>query len=259
MSSMARRAGLPDWKEWLRRWDEQQQAHLPDREWRFEAILDILGATVGRSARVLDLGCGPGSLSLRILRRFPKVRCVGVDYDPVVLTIGQGALGNFGGRLTWVDAKIGGPGWTDFLPAGKFDAAVSTTALHWLPTSRLRQVYRDLGRLIRRGGIVLNGDRVPWGPEDGRLRRLARGVREVQSRRIGVGAGWRAWERWWTQAARVPGLADAFAEHRRRRAQHPDEGATPLNTQVRALRRAGFRTVAVVWQNLEDRVLFAQP
>lgn len=255
---MPRRRTGPDWKEWLRRWDEQQQTYLPYREWRFRTILDVVEATVGGSGRVLDLGSGPGSLSLRVLQRFPRARVVAVDYDPVVLRIGQGALGSQGGRLTWVDTKIGGPSWTDHLPGGKFDAAVSTTALHWLPPASLRRVYRDLGKLIRPNGVVLNGDRLPWGPEDPRLQRLAGRVRKVRLKRAERRVDWGAWRRWWRDAARVPELASSFAEQRRRRAQHPKERALPLNDQIRALRRGGFRTVAVVWQNIEDRVLFAQ-
>ncbi len=255
---MPRRAPRANWKEWLRRWDEQQQTHLPYREWRFRTMLDVLEASGGGSGRVLDLGCGPGSLSLRMLHRFPRIRCVGVDYDPVVLRIGKGAIGSYGGRMTWVDTKIGGPHWMQQLPSGKYDAAVSTTALHWLPPERLRRVYRDLGRLIRPHGIVLNGDRLPWGPEDPRLERLAERVRKVRVRRADRRPNWSAWRRWWQEAARVPELAASFAEHRRRQAQHPKESALPLNDQIRALRRGGFRTVAVVWQNIEDRVLFAQ-
>jgi SAM-dependent methyltransferase len=255
---MPRRPNAPDWKEWLRRWDEQQQSYLPYREWRFRTMLDVLEATVGSSSRVLDLGSGPGSLSQRVLDRFPRARVIAVDYDPVVLRIGQGALGSYGGRLRWVDAKIGGPRWTDELPAGKYDAAVSTTALHWLPPSRLRKVYRDLGRLIRPNGVVMNGDRLPWGPEEPRLQRLAERVRKVRVRRAERRPDWGAWRRWWKEAARVPELAESFAEHRRREAQHPKETALPLNAQIRALRRGGFRTVTVVWQNIEDRVLFAQ-
>jgi SAM-dependent methyltransferase len=255
---MTSRARNSFWKGWLRRWDEQQQTLLPDRDLRFRVILDVLEATVGRFSRVLDLGCGPGSLSLRVLERFPRVRCVGVDYDPVVLKIGQGALGSYGGRLLWVDAKIGSPGWTDRLPAGKYDAALSTTALHWLPPGTLRRVYRDLGSLVRPGGVVLNGDRLPWGPEEPRLLRLVQRVRDVRLRRLERRPDWRAWRRWWTEASKAPELAESFAEHRRRQAQHPKETAMPLNDQIRALRRAGFRTVAVVWQNMEDRVLFAQ-
>lgn len=255
---MPRRPRRMTWKEWLRRWDEQQQTYLPYREWRFRTMLDVLEATVGGSGRVLDLGCGPGSLSLRILQRFPRIRCVGVDYDPVVLRIGRGAIGSYGGRMTWVDTKIGGPRWLQQLPTGKFDAAVSTTALHWLPPARLRRVYRDLGRLVRSDGIVLNGDRLPWGPEDPRLQRLAERVRKVRVKRAERRPDRGAWRRWWQEAAEAPELVASFEEHRRRQAQHPKESALPLNDQIRALRRGGFRTVAVVWQNIEDRVLFAQ-
>ncbi len=255
---MTRRPAPMDWKRWLRRWDEQQETHLPSRERRFHGMLDVLEATIGRSGRVLDLGCGPGSLSLRVLQRFPRMRCVAVDYDPVVLRIGQGALGSYHGRLTWVDVKMGSPNWTKRLPGGKFDAAISTTALHWLAPANLRRLYRDLGPLLRSGGVFLNGDSIPWGTEDPRLHRLAQRVRTLQERRTAQRPGGGAWRQWWRDAANVPELAPSFAEHRRRQAQHPKDRPLPLEAQTRALRRAGFRTVAVVWQNVEDRVLFAQ-
>jgi SAM-dependent methyltransferase len=254
---MPPRGRNPSWRQWLRRWDEQQASLLPNRERRFHVILDVLEASVGRSPRVLDLGSGPGSLSLRILQRFPRARCVAVDYDPVVLRIGQGALGSYGGRLTWVDAKMGAPGWKDALPPGRFDAAVSTTALHWLTPSSLRQVYRDLAGLLRPRGVFLNGDRLAWGSEQARLVRLAEQVRQVHRRETKRTAGSNAWDRWWKDAARAPALAASFEEHRRRQAQHPKERSPPLAAHVRALRRSGFRTVAVVWQILDDRVLFA--
>ncbi|MCI4347663.1 MAG: class I SAM-dependent methyltransferase, partial [Thermoplasmata archaeon] len=215
-------------------------------------------ATIGRSGRILDLGCGPGSLSLRVLRRFPRMHCVAVDYDPVVLRIGKGALGAYGGRLTWVDAKLGGPAWTDRLAAGKYDAAISTTALHWLEPKSLRGLYRDLGPLLRPHGIFLNGDRMPWDAEDRRLQRLAQRVRRVWFRRTQRRPDGGAWRRWWKEASEVPDLAESFAEHRRRQAGHPKEAGLPLTAHVRALRRAGFRTVAVLWQSFEHRVLFAQ-
>lgn len=255
---MAERAPKPDWKRWLRRWDEQQETLIPTRERRFHVMLDVLEATVGRSPRVVDLGSGPGSLSMRVLQRFPRARCVAVDYDPVVLRIGQGALGTYRGRLTWVDTKLGATGWTDRLPRGKYDAVVSTTALHWLSPASLRRVYRDVWGLLWPGGVFLNGDYMAWGPKDPRLARLSRRVYRVHRHGRKSDARWSAWEQWWREAARVPALADSFAEHERRRAQHPKEPDLPLDAHLRALRHAGFRTVTTVWQVLEDRVLFAQ-
>jgi SAM-dependent methyltransferase len=196
-------------------------------------------------------------LSLRVLRRFPRARVVAVDYDPVVLAIGRGALGTVGGRLTWVDARLGHPSFLRALPPGKFDAAVSTTALHWLTPRSLGHLYADLARRLRAGGLFLDGDRLAWGPECPTFDRFAERIRHRHHRGYGSALGLRAWERWWSEAARVPALAEAFLEHDRRRAGHPEVRDAPLGTHLRALRRAGFREVGVLWQNQEDRVLAA--
>ena len=87
---MARQAHELDYAAWLARWDDQQESFNPNRERRFEAMFDILEAWLPRRFTALDLGCGPGSLSARLLRRFPAARVVAVDFDPVVLRIGQG-------------------------------------------------------------------------------------------------------------------------------------------------------------------------
>jgi len=220
-------------------------------------MLDVLQARMGRRVRALDLGCGPGSLSLRILRRFPTARVTAVDYDPVVRQIGEGALGTFGGRLDWVDAKLGRSGWTDALPRSRYDAAVSTTALHWLTPTALARLYRDLARLLRPGGVFLNGDYLPWGSRHPVLDDLASRVLKVRSPHRGGRNEWGAWSRWWREARRVPALRAAFEEHDRRSASHPHRRDLTLDLHVRLLRVAGFRWTAVVWQDFENRVLLA--
>jgi len=85
-----------DWSSWLRRWDAQQSLHLTTREERFTIMLDTLAATVAAdndgAIVALDLACGPGAISQRLLARFPAARTYAVDLDPVLLAIGQGAL-----------------------------------------------------------------------------------------------------------------------------------------------------------------------
>jgi trans-aconitate methyltransferase len=63
----------------------------------------------------IDLACGPGSLSQRLLQRFPQARVIAVDVDPVLLALGRGALGTVGGRLRWVDADLASPDWAQAL------------------------------------------------------------------------------------------------------------------------------------------------
>jgi SAM-dependent methyltransferase len=240
-------------------WEAHQDGFNPLREARFEAMLDLVRAELPARFVALDLGSGPGALSARLLRRFPRARCVAVDYDPVVRRVGEGLFGSFGGRLRWFDARLGEPGWDRGLPFRRFDAALSTTALHWLTAPQLRRLYRDLGRLLRRGGVVLNGDRLAWSDDEPHLSRLAEKVRRLRASRAGRRFDWWAsWNAWWKAAERDPALRPLFAERERRHSHHPSHGDEPLSAHVRALRRAGFSSVEVVWRDLENGVLFAR-
>src|ERR1043165_2040528 len=91
------RTAQVDWADWLRRWDAQQSLYMTTREERFEAMLDAVATTVVAERDgeivVLDLACGPGAISQRLLNRFPAASSFAVDLDPVLLAIGQGALG----------------------------------------------------------------------------------------------------------------------------------------------------------------------
>jgi SAM-dependent methyltransferase len=247
------------WRRWFDAWEEQQESFNPNRERRFATMLDLLEANLPSRFVALDLGCGPGALSSRLLRRFPRARCVAVDRDPVVLRVGQGALGTVGGRLTWVDASLGTPGWTQKLPIARFDVAVSTTALHWLRPAPLGRLYRDLGRLLRRGGLFVNGDRMPWTPEEPELARLAEKVRKVRFGGARLSSEWGAWEAWWRRAEHDPELGPLFPLRATRGTAHPTHQAdVSLAGHRRSLQRAGFRRVDVVWRDLEDAILFAR-
>jgi len=242
----------------LKGWDAQQESFDRAREVRFRVMFDVVEAQVARRFHALDLGSGPGSLSARLLDRFPRADCVAVDRDPVSHVIGPTALGSKGGRLTWVDADLGAPGWDTHLGRPRFDVALSTTALHWLPPARLRRLYRDLARRIRPGGVFLNGDYLPWSERDAGLTRLSGKVRVVRWGRRGSKQEWKAWEEWWTRAERTPGLEAAFVERRQRfPGGHPHPAVLDVDAQIRALRWAGFRHAGVVWQWFENRVLVA--
>ena len=55
-----------DSADWVRRWDDQQQHYMVNREERFDVILDVVAEVTGGAPRaVLDLCCGPGSLAAR--------------------------------------------------------------------------------------------------------------------------------------------------------------------------------------------------
>lgn len=199
-----------DWHHWLQRWDAQQTGYLPEREARFAAMLDVLEALLPEHFVALDLACGPGAISQQLLARFPQASSMAVDVDPVLLTLGQGALGTMHGRLRWIDADLRDPVWTLALGVTQVDAILSTTALHWLPAAHLVRLYQDLAQLLRPGGVFLNGDHLRFGPQLPTFRTLARTLYERtlhESFELRQGEDWRSW---WDALAAEPGMAELF-------------------------------------------------
>jgi SAM-dependent methyltransferase len=248
-----------DWLDWLRRWDAQQEGYVPEREARFTAMFDALAELLPTSFVVLDLACGPGSISQRLLARFPDARAIAVDIDPVLVAIGRGALGTVNGRLRWVETDLASPDWLTALGETRVDAVLSTTALHWLPPEPLAGVYRDLGRLLRPGGLLLNGDNLAFGPALPTLDHLSQRLLGRQWSDAAFAArGIETAEQWWEALALEPAFAPLLTERTRRFAGKRRQESSPgFDFHVTALRDAGFREVATIWQTLSNRVLLA--
>ena len=243
-----------DWHDWLRRWDRQQQLHIPDREERFAVVVAALQAFTGEAPRVLDLGCGPGSLSARVRERLPDAEILAIDTDPVLLTIARGAFADTA-NVQFVDADLRGA-WIDALPSSPpFDAAVSTTALHWLSLSELCNLYAALASVLRPGGVVLNGDRIDF---DSDQTAIADGARRMAPDWVPATDGAEDYDTWWAAANDEPALAAATRERRTRAHEHPHhEEPQTFEFHRAALLASGFSEVGTLWQRLSNRVLVA--
>ncbi|GAB2585360.1 class I SAM-dependent methyltransferase [Streptomyces capparidis] len=239
---------------WVERWEHQQQRYAVDREERFAVVADVVEhATVARDRPlVVDLGCGPGSLAARLAARLPRAEVVAVDMDPLLLELGRT---HHDGAARFVDAVIGADGWVRELGLTRpLDAAVSTTALHYLPEDTLLRVYRDLAGLLRPGGVLVNADHLPRA--DDAPAGLAAHVRRRRAERQGA-LDTEDWQSWWAAAARDPELADLFAERAARRTDHARDNGLTLCRHTELLREAGFTGVAPVWQFGDHHVLVA--
>jgi SAM-dependent methyltransferase len=246
--------------DWIARWDIQQQGYLPDREERFTALIDAVEEGTGTAdPLVLDLGCGPGSLAVRLLDRMPGATVIGIDADPLLLTLGRVAWrGRPGLQFAEVDLRT--PGWADSLGLGRpADAAVSTTALHWLPEPALAAMYAELAGVLRPGGLLLNGDHFAEDDQQApTLARLGRALIEREEARRFPAGHQETWSGWWDAVAAEPALAGQLAE-RARRMVDSDHGAESgrLATHTGALRAAGFAEIGTLWQRGENRLLCA--
>ncbi|MGP3969601.1 class I SAM-dependent methyltransferase [Streptomyces sp. 6N223] len=248
-----------NWQGWQERWDRQQEWYLPDREERFRVMLDAVEALVGDEPRVLDLACGTGSITARLLRRFPGAVSTGVDLDPALLTI---ARGSFEGepRAGFVTADLTDPDWTARLPYDSYDAVLTATALHWLKAEPLRTLYRQLAGLVRPGGVFLNADHMP-DPATPRINEAERAFSQARQEREKA-AGVQDWEDWWREAAADPVLAGPVAERfaifgSPADGDHADGETHPVAWHVEALRGAGFAEAGTAWASLTDAVVLA--
>jgi SAM-dependent methyltransferase len=242
---------------WIDRWDAQQQGFLPDREERFTTLIDAVKA--GRpDPLVLDLGCGPGSLAVRLLDEIPDATVVGIDADPVLLGLARAAwAGRPGLRYAELDLREGG--WAGALGLDRpADAAVSTTALHWLTPEALAAMYAELATVLRPGGLMLDCDHLAEDEATApTLARLGRALTECEKLRHPPAA--ESWTGWWEAVRADPALA-GLAVRRDRLGLDSEHHGSPsglLAVHVDALRSAGFAEVGTLWQRGSDRVLCA--
>ncbi|MFI9050263.1 class I SAM-dependent methyltransferase [Streptomyces sp. NPDC053427] len=243
-----------DWQAWQNSWDRQQEWYLPDREERFRVMLDMVEALAGPAPRVLDLACGTGSISDRLLKRFPEAESVGVDLDPALLAIAEGYFADEP-RVRFVRADLKDPQWTAKLPAGSYDAVLTATALHWLGTDDLEKLYGQLGGLLRDGGVFMNADHMP-DPATPRINAADRDFRHARMD-AAKAAGAVDWAEWWQLAAADPRLAGPTAERFAIYGEHADGDTPPAQWHAEALRAAGFAEARAVWASPSDSLVLA--
>jgi len=98
--------------------------------------------------RILDFGCGTGTLTLMIKKAGPGCSVYGIDIDHQALEIAEKKARHDGVdiQLIQYDGTV--------LPFAneKFDKLVSSLVLHHLPKEEKIPVLRELYRVLKRGG-----------------------------------------------------------------------------------------------------------
>jgi trans-aconitate 2-methyltransferase len=104
------------------RWDPAHYGRFANE--RDRAFLDLT-ARIGASAprHVVDIGCGPGTLTALLAKRWPNAVVEGIDSSPEMIAAAA--------QLPGVSFSIADA--ADWQPTGDVDVIVSNAALQWIP------------------------------------------------------------------------------------------------------------------------------
>jgi SAM-dependent methyltransferase len=124
----------------------------------FTGIAADIGANVASGARVLEVGCGPGHLSIRMARQL-GLEVTGLDLDPDMIEIARENADDMADESQRRPTFLQGDVAALPFPDGSFDLVVSTMSMHhWADP---RAGLAEIGRVLRPGGRALMWDLRP--------------------------------------------------------------------------------------------------
>jgi SAM-dependent methyltransferase len=119
------------------------------------AVQEFLrGTGIGRTSRVLSLGCGDGSIERRLAPHVGEI--VGIDISPVAIERArtqarQASLGN-------LSFLVSEPHSLPLSSAGTFDSIVAFAFLHHLSDPMIRDTFSAARAALRPGGVFYSSD-----------------------------------------------------------------------------------------------------
>jgi ubiquinone/menaquinone biosynthesis C-methylase UbiE len=157
-----------------------QRAYIPaaGQHWRlplYDPITRLLGVDRARRAlieqaqfqpghKVLDVGCGTGTLAVQITRAHPDVEVTGLDPDPQALARGRRKAARTAAAIRFDQ------GFSDALPYpdAQFDRVLSSFMFHHLDRRAKQQMLTEVRRVLKPGGrlelLDFRGPDVESGP-----------------------------------------------------------------------------------------------
>ncbi len=115
--------------------------------WRAK-LLEVLAPKGGE--RILDVGCGTGSLAIQIKQAEPGAHVVGLDPDPEARRIAAAKAETAGVEIEWHSGFA-----RDAANVGQFDKVVSSLVFHQVPVAEKRAGLEAMFTATKPAGRVL--------------------------------------------------------------------------------------------------------
>jgi SAM-dependent methyltransferase len=225
-------------------WAEQGDAKRRD----LDLIASAIPFASEQSLMVLDLGCGPGDVGRAVWSRFQHSRADSVDRDLFLISM-----------CTLMNRREGVPGdifvrdlsnsaWCTGL-SRDYDVVATANAFHWLDAPWVQELFTDVFRLLRSGGVFLFVEPVcaeeifATGFTEWKAKQPARYVQEN-------------WERFWSRANDILGY-----DHTKQLGSRdtPRIGEKmPVSGWIQLLKNANFDSIDVLLRDADEVILAAK-
>ncbi len=203
----------------------------------YDQMLDTLVACVPANARrLLELGCGTGELSLKLLTHCPNAHLVAVDYSPRMIHQATSKLkkAQLEERVTFIEADFGAwaKGEIQEEIGTNFEGCISSLAIHHLSDEIKQQLLLCIAQSLAPKGCFWNAD--PILQESSQLQDIYLNIREQ-----------------WAieQGTTLTDIRSQLGNSQPQGYSAQDRLAS-LETHLQWLKLAGFKTVAVPWRFL---------
>ncbi len=202
---------------------------------RYNEMLEVITLCApSTSRRILELGCGTGELSLKILNLCPEAQVIALDYSPRMLQFAQDKITAAGYQQRWTGMQADFGDWAnnpENLDIGsKFDACVSSLAIHHLQDEMKLKLFERIAASLTQDGCFWNAD--PTLPESPVLAEVYKAAREEWSVQQGISL---------TEIGAKRGASST-------QGYSSQDQLASLDAHLQMLSKAGFKTVAVPWK-----------
>ena len=139
--------------------------HLPEiDEQVINAIRAYTPAVPAPRLNVLEIGCGSGRATTKFLPSRPDIKLVAIDNEPEMLAQAEQSLRNEIKQNKLELVQSDALAYLKSVGDGYFDIVASVMALHNFERSYRSRVLREIHRVLKPGGLFINGDKYP--PDD---------------------------------------------------------------------------------------------
>jgi tRNA (cmo5U34)-methyltransferase len=128
---------------------------IPHYEQMLDALITALPFSQSQAIRVIDLGCGTGTIGKRIKDAYPRATITCIDIAEKMLQVAQTKLGN-GEDMRYQIANF-----EHYEFDSTYDVAISSLALHHLVNDGDKiKFYNKIFTCLNPGGVFYNADNI---------------------------------------------------------------------------------------------------